>query len=261
MTVKWAPAPASAVREAVKRLLGFLSLLLILSACSAQNRATSPKEVRNLAGSTQVQQSRKAAEEHLRSIVHAYDKNTALTPGFVTVNDMCVGGAAKEWFFPTGDDQYKIRCAMRVTAYYGADPHQIADVLDGIFTAGDRDSFAGAPGGTIPFNHDYYRRHLVAYYRGHGPNPTGPNTPEPAQVFDPSQTLSWDTVRSSQKKPVEEHDLCVRSDPPVTRCLHEPASKTVADIRKQYGAVFKLEISVANYYQVSKNGKVTQTWK
>ncbi|MFD4946436.1 hypothetical protein ACFWNT_28840 [Streptomyces sp. NPDC058409] len=263
MTVKWAPASASAMRDAVKRLLGFLSLLLVLtlSACSSQNRATSPKEVRDLADSTQAQQSRKAAEEHLRNIVHAYDKNTALTLGLVTVNDMCIGGAAKEWFFPTGDDQYKIRCAMRVTAYYGADPHRIGDVLDGIFTAGDRDSLAGAPRGTIPFNHDYYRRHLVDYYRGHGPNPTGPHTQEPAQVFDPSQTLSWDTVRSSRKKLVEEQDPCVKSEPPVTRCLHEPTSKTVADIRKQYGTVFKLEISAANYYQVSKDGKIIQTFE
>lgn len=263
MTVKWVLAAACAVRDAVKRLFGILSLLLILtlSACSSQNRATSPKEVRKLAGSTQVQQSRQATEEHLRSIVHAYDKNTPLALGLITVNDMCTGGAAKDWFFPSGDDQYKIRCDMSVTAYFGADPLRIGDVLDGVFTAGDHDSSAGAPGNTIPFNHDYYRRSLVDYYRGHGPNPTGPNTPEPAQVFDPSQTLSWDTVHSNHKKLVEEPDSCVKSDLPVTRCLREPASKSVAGIRKKHGMVFKLEISAANYYQISKDGRIVHAWR
>ncbi|WP_328885632.1 hypothetical protein [Streptomyces sp. NBC_00316] len=260
MTANRATAAVSAVRNATERLpgvLGLLGLLLALSACSSQDRATGPKEVRELAGSTQARQSREAAEEPLRTMVRAYDENTPLTLGLVTVNDRCVGGAAKEWFFQTGDDQYKIRCTMSVTAYYGADPHRIGDVLDGIFTAGDHDSSAGAAAGTIPFGHDDFRRRLVAYYRGHGQNPTGPGTPEPAQVFDPWQTLSWDTVRSAKKSLVAEPDPCVKSDPPVTRCLREPASKTVADIRRQYGMVFELQTSMAEYYRVSKNGKTS----
>lgn len=259
MTENRATSAASAMRSAAKRLPGVLGVLLILalSACSSQNRATSPKEVRKLAGRAQAQQSREAAEKHLRTVVHSYDENTPLTLGLVTVDDRCIGGAAKEWFFPTGDDQYKIRCAMSVTAYYGADPHRIGDVLDGIFTAGDHDSATGAAAGTIPFGHDDFRRRLVDYYRGHGPNPTGPDTPEPAQVFDPSQTLSWDTVRSTGKILVAEPDPCAKSDPPVTRCLREPASKTVADLRQQYGMVFKLQLSMDEYYRVSKDGKAS----
>ncbi|MEU4351774.1 hypothetical protein [Streptomyces sp. NPDC023838] len=260
MTVKWAPPALSAVRDAVKRLLGLL-LILALSACSSQDRATSPEEVRKLADSAQAQRSRKAAEDHLRTIVNAYAKNTPLILGLVTVNDLCAGGAAKQWFFQTGDDQYKIRCAMRITAYYGADPHRIADVLDGILTAGDHDSSDGAPGGTIPFHHGSHGSPLVDYYRGKAPNPPGQNAPEPALLFDPSQTLSWDTVRSSERKLIDEPDPCPSNDPPVTRCLREPASRTVADIRKKYGMVFKLEISMINYYRVSKDGKIVHAWR
>ncbi|MFD9487598.1 hypothetical protein ACFWBX_27250 [Streptomyces sp. NPDC059991] len=260
MTVKWTSPAASALRDVATRLLGLVSLLLILalSACSAQSRATSPKEVRKLAGGAQAQQSRKAAEEHLRAIVNAYAKNTPLSLGLVTVDDMCAGGSAKQWFFPTGDDRYKIRCDMRITAYYGADPRRIADVLDGILAAGDDDSSDGAPGSTIPFPHG---RALVNYYRGHGLNPSGPNAPEPALLSDPSQTLSWDTVRSSQKKLVDEPDLCPANDPPVTRCLREPSTKTVADIRRQHGMVFKLAIAEITYYRVSKDGKTVKTWR
>ncbi|MGW2631262.1 hypothetical protein ACWC2K_18240 [Streptomyces chattanoogensis] len=109
----------------------------------------------------------------------------------------------------------------------------MGDVLDGIFTAGDHRSIDGAPRKTIPFPHDDYRRRLVTHYRGHGPNPTGPNTVEPSQVSNSGQTLSWDTVRSSQRKLIQEPGPCPKSDPPVTRCLREPAQKTVADIRRQ----------------------------
>ncbi|MFE6688564.1 hypothetical protein ACFVFQ_19095 [Streptomyces sp. NPDC057743] len=258
MTTKQTKNAATALRNAGKRLFGLLSVLLVfaLTACSSQNRATSPKEIRRLAGSKQAEESRHKAEKHLRSIADAYGKKTPLTLALITVDDICSGGEAKQWFFQDGKDQYKIRCALRLTAYYGADPHRIGDVLDGIFTAGDHYSSDDAPGDTIPFNHDSYRRRLVGYYRGHGPNPTGPETQEPAQVFNPSQTLSWDTVRSSKRRLVQELSPCMESDPPVTRCLREPTQKTVADIREQYGMVFKLELPVTDYYKVSKKGEV-----
>ncbi|MFF1476664.1 hypothetical protein ACFVYD_03615 [Streptomyces sp. NPDC058301] len=68
-------------------------------------------------------------------------------------------------------------------------------------------------------------------------------------------------MRSSQEKLVEEPDPCVTSDPPVSRCLREPAAKTVADIRQEYGMVFKLEIQMASYYNVSKDGKTVKSWR
>ncbi|WP_414168087.1 hypothetical protein ACMATS_14220 [Streptoverticillium reticulum] len=45
------------------------------------------------------------------------------------------------------------------------------------------------------------------------------------------------------------------NDPPVSRVVREPASTTVADIRKQYGMVFKLDLDSGDYYKVFKPGK------
>ncbi|MFD9502184.1 hypothetical protein [Streptomyces sp. NPDC060035] len=250
MTKTWAPRTTSGGRGTVRCLLGLL-LFLAVPACSSDHRATSPEEVRERAAGPPAQEARKAAEDYLRTTVRAYDKDTPLVLGLVRVNDRCIGGAAKEWFFQTGDDRYRIRCDLHITAYYGADPQQIGDTLDAVLTAGDHDVSA-SPSGPIPFGHDDYRGRLVDYYREHGPNPTGPDTPEPAHLFAPPQTLSWDTLRSSPKTLVNESGPCTEDDPPVTRCLREPTSRTVADLRQQHGMVFELEMSASDYYQVLK---------
>ncbi|MGW2866496.1 hypothetical protein, partial [Streptomyces sp. NPDC001205] len=249
MTAKRALPALTAMRESASRALGIL-LVFALSACSPQARATSPQEVRELAGSPGAQQSRKTAEDRMRGIVNAYAKNTPLTLGLVAIHDVCAGGRAKELFFQDGKDEYKIRCNLQITAYYGADANRIADVLNGILAAGDHYSSDETPDpyATIPFHHQHGRSSLVDYYRGAGPNPNGPNTPEPTNMFAIGQNLSWDTVRSSEKKLISEPDPCLDHNPPVVRCLREPASKTVADIRKQHGMVFKLELSAVLYY-------------
>ncbi|MET7367504.1 hypothetical protein ABZS61_16925 [Streptomyces sp. NPDC005566] len=248
MTMTRAPRATSGGRRAAGCLPGLL-LVLAVTACSAADRATSPEEVRELASGTQAQEARKTAEDYRRNTVRAYDRDTPLTLGLVTVTDTCIGGAAREWFFPTDDDRYRIHCDLRITAYYGADPKRIGDVLDGILTAGDHDVSASSPG-PIPFEHG---GPLVDYYRGKGPNPTGPGTPEPARLSTPGQTLSWDTLRSSRATPVAESGPCPPDDPPVTRCLREPASATVAGLRKQYGMVFALELSASDYYTVLRD--------
>ncbi|HWU04898.1 MAG TPA: hypothetical protein VN520_00560 [Streptomyces sp.] len=257
MTTSRAPA-SPAVRRRIGPLLG-LCLVLALSACSSEDRATGPGELRELAGSAGAQESRATAERHLRAVVQAYDRRTPLTLGLVTVEDVCAGGAAKQWLLPSGDEGHRVSCTMRVTAYYGAGPGKIGDVLDGVFTAGDRDSSAGVVADAVPFGHDHYRRALVDHYRGRGPNPAGPDTPEPTQVSDPSQTLSWDTVRSSPKTLVADPDPQTGSDPPVTRHLREPASATVPDIRERYGMVFELKLSPTEYYRVSRKGATVRT--
>lgn len=251
MTMTWDPSVTSCGRRAVRCLLGLL-LVLAVPACSAEYRATSPEEVRELAAGPPAREARKEVEDHFRTAVRAYDERTPLALGLVTVHDTCFGGAAKEWFFQTGDDQFRIRCSMRLTAYYGGDPQRIGDVLDGVLTAGDHDASAFPPG-PILFGHGDYRGRLVDYYRGKGPNPTGPNAPEPVQLSLHPQDLSWDTLRSSPRTPVEESYPCTEDDPPVTRCLREPESRTVADIRKQYGMVFKLEMSGSDYYRLFKD--------
>ncbi|MFI6056264.1 hypothetical protein ACIBCO_40165 [Streptomyces violascens] len=255
MTVKRTLSALSAVRETISRALGLL-LVFALSACSSQDRATSPQEVRTLAGSPQAQQSRKIAEDRLRAIVNEYAKNTPLALGLVTLDDICAGGKARELFFQSGDDQYKIRCNLRLTAYFGADPRHMGDVLDGVLTAGDRYASDHDDSAPIPFHHLNGRSSFVDYYRGTGPNPNGPNSQEPAGLFGRLQSLSWDSVRSTQKMLISEAPGCLENNPPVTRCLREPASKTLADIRKQYGMVFKLELPTVLYLTVYKDGKI-----
>ncbi|MEU5540459.1 hypothetical protein [Streptomyces sp. NPDC020362] len=227
------------------------TVVFAVSGCSSQDRATSPEEVRKLAGSAQAAHGRQRTQDRLRDVVQTYAKDTPLGPGMVVIRDTCFGGAAKQWLESNGDDAYKIRCSMRVTAYYGVDPKRVGSVLDGVLAAGDR------PGSLIAFGHDYYRNHLVDYYRGHGPNPSGPHAPEPTQLFDSSQTLAWDPLHDRNPRLlVDEPEQCPKNDPPVTRCLRESGSGSVADIRKRHGMVFKLELGSTEYYEVAKDGQV-----
>lgn len=46
------------------------------------------------------------------------------------------------------------------------------------------------------------------------------------------------------------HDF--HHDPPMQRPLHEPASTGVADLRREYGMVFKVTMPVKNYFTVRK---------
>ncbi|MCT9092574.1 hypothetical protein N4G70_27425 [Streptomyces sp. ASQP_92] len=255
MTSRRALPALATVREAVARYLGVLAVFA-LSACSAEDRATPPHEVRELAGSPQAQQYRKKLEDQLRATVNAYAKDTPLTLSLLTINDVCAGGKARKLFFQDGDDRYKIRCDMRATAYFGAGPHRIGDVLDGILAGCDRAQKTPDPLDTIPFRHGPDgRSSLVDYYRGVGPNPNSPSTLEPSYLYADRQRLTWDTLRSSRKTLVAD-TVCRDDDPPVVRCLREPAGRTVDDIRKQHGMVFKLEISNIDYYIVSKKGTI-----
>ncbi|WP_030840423.1 hypothetical protein [Streptomyces hygroscopicus] len=233
--------------------------MLGVASCSAVDNAISLEETRKLGGSTKAEQARQNAEKHLVAIAHTYDKETPLTLALVTVKDYCASGSGGA--LPSGDDTYKIRCTVDVTGYYGADRDRIGDVMDGVLSAGDRQASATTPGEGIDFGHDDYRNKLVAYYRGHGPNPSGPDTTEPTQLSDGSQTLEWDMVRTKQHQTlIEEPPACGKPDPPVTRCSHKPESDTVADIRGKYGMVFKMSMTPVNYYQVYKDGKTYTNW-
>ncbi|MFE3519677.1 hypothetical protein [Streptomyces sp. NPDC059166] len=247
--------PRSPVRRpSVRRAAIAAALLLLLSssACSSQDRATSPGELRGLASGAPAKKAREETESHLRAVAGEYDRRTPLTLGLVAVDDRCAGGSEKEWLSPSEDDRYRIRCTLRLTAWFGADPDRIGDTLDAVFTAGDRASPAGAPAVSVPFGHDDYRGRLVDYYRGRGPNPTGPGAPEPTQVSDPSQTLSWDTARSTARTLVEEPQECGDVIPPVSRCLREPEGARVAGLRNRYGTVFRLDLTPSAYYEVLK---------
>jgi hypothetical protein len=230
-----------------KTLWGAVATVAVLavSACSAQSRATSPKEVRQLAGSAQALQARERTESRLRGVARAYADGTPLTLGMLVVRDTCLGGAAKQLFGSNGDDTYKILCFLKITAYYGAEPARIASVLDAVLTAGDR------VGSGIPFTHDA-NGSIVDRYRDHA------GSVDETQLSVPWHTLSWDPVRGDRPRLlIPEPDPCpTGEDLPVSRCLREPKDQTVAAIRKRYGMVFELDLSEPEYYKVSKKGRV-----
>ncbi|MFG3029437.1 hypothetical protein ACGFZJ_13125 [Streptomyces sp. NPDC048253] len=223
--------------------------LLAVSAC-AQDGATSPETVRELAGSAEAVSTREQVEQGIRKTVDHWDAHTALTLGLVTLDDSCVGGKAEEWFFQDGDDEYEIRCTMYVSAYFGADPRRMPDTIDGILTAGDPEN------SPIPFGHDFiYATKVVDYYRGRTGDPQGPGTGEPRELFSAGTvTLDWDQVRrSGTRQLIEEVPSCAPGVPPVKRCLREPASAGVATLRREYGMVFKLVFPSSNYFTVYKD--------
>ncbi|MBL1082311.1 hypothetical protein JK359_10000 [Streptomyces actinomycinicus] len=222
-----------------------------MSAC-AQDGATSPETVRKLAGSAEAVRARKQTEQRMREAIAHWDAHTPLTLGRIGVDDRCVGGQAEDLFFQDGGDQYKIRCTMSVDAYFGADPRRVSDTIDGVLTAGDPD---GSP---IPFGHDFfYATKVVDYYRGRTGDPQGPGTGEPHDLFSAGElTLEWDQVRQKGKRElIEEQAVCTPGDPPVERCLREPSSASVADLRRKYGMVFRVSFSSSNYFTVYKDGR------
>ncbi|MGW6144789.1 hypothetical protein [Streptomyces sp. NPDC055140] len=242
-------APRQQQRSRIRRALALplsVILVLVLAACGS---ATSEKTVRRLAGSPEAVKARQEAESASRDTIAAWDAKTPLTLGLVVLEDSCAGGQAKEWFFQTGDDRYKIRCTMYVTAYFGADPRRVADTIDGVLTAGDR---TGSP---IPFGHDFqYARTVVDYYRGKTSDPQGPGTGEPKELFSAGTiTLNWDQVHTRDTRElIEEPRPCTPHHPPMRRCLHEPTSTSVADLRREYGMVFQLTFPTRNYFIVWK---------
>ncbi|MGA5037068.1 hypothetical protein ACPCA8_08400 [Streptomyces capoamus] len=249
-------------RRAVGSKCGWRSLavgiLVSVSACSTiPDRAVGEKQLRRLGESGQAVQARKRAEQRLRAVARAYDDRTPLSLGLVVVHDVCVPGSGPGWFFQQKTDNYEVVCSMNITAYYGADPRHMADTLDGLLTAGDHDR-PGAAGSarSFPFPHDDYGRRLVAYYRGHGPNPQGSHAPEPAMMAASGRTLTWDTTRGgAPHRLVEEPYAGLVDDPPVSRAVRDPDTTTVAAVRKRYGMVFKLELPYSDYFGVLKNGR------
>ncbi|MEU8976630.1 hypothetical protein AB0D11_47145 [Streptomyces monashensis] len=233
-------------------------VLLAASACSTTpDRAVSDKQLRKLGESSQAVRARERAEQRLRGVAQAFADRTPLSLGLVVVHDVCVPGSGPGWFFQQKIDDCKVVCSMNITAYYGADPRHMGDTLDRILTAGDH-ARSGPAGSArpIPFTHDDQGKRLVAYYQGHGPNPQGPRAAEPTRLAVSGQTLTWDTTHgNASHRLVEEPYAGLVDDPPVSRVARAPKSATVADIRKRYGLVFKLELPYSDYYGVLKNGR------
>ncbi len=225
-----------------------LAIVLVL-AVGACGRATSEKTVRKLASSPEAVKARHEAESAGRSTIATWESETPLTLGLVVIEDICIGGRDTEWLLPTGDDKYKIRCAMAISAYFGADPRMVADTIDGVLSAGDR------PGSPIPFNRDFvYARTVVDYYRGNSEASSGSNAVEPTELLSTEGVaLNWDQVRGDNgRELIDEPRSCTPHDPPIRRCIQEPESTSIRDLRRQYGMVFKITIPVKNYHTIRK---------
>ncbi|MFI1762515.1 hypothetical protein ACH41H_10780 [Streptomyces sp. NPDC020800] len=201
-----------------------------------------------MAGSSQAVAARQKAEKQLRKVVREFADRTPLALGMVVVRDNCPTGRGEQPFFQDGSDTYKIKCWMTATAYYGADPRHMDDVVDGILTAGESHP-------DIPFTHDETGSKLLAYYRHHGPNPNGPKALDPSEVFAWGQSLTWDPVRDHDPGRLIEEPSPGKNDPPVQRFVREPESATVAGVRKRYGMVFRLQLASTDYYKVFKSGR------
>jgi hypothetical protein len=241
--------PRQEQRLGIRRAFRLPLTIVLVLALGACGRATSEKTVRKLAGSPEAVKARQEAESAVRSTIGAWDAETPLTLGLVVLEDVCIGGRSKEWFFQTGDDNYRIRCMLSITAYFGADPRTVADTIDGVLSAGDKN---GSP---IAFNHDFlYARTVVDYYRGNNGPPPGKDTVEPTQLSKAGAiTLRWDQVRGKNRRElIDEPRSCTPHDPPIQRCLKEPGSTSVRDVRNKYGMVFKITIPVNNYYTIRK---------
>ncbi|MEU6587727.1 hypothetical protein ABZ923_00565 [Streptomyces sp. NPDC046881] len=244
----------AAGRRSVWGSLAVIVLFAVPACSTTPDRAVSDRQLRKLGESGQAVRARERAQQRLQGVARAYADRTSLSLGLVVVHDVCVPGSGPGWFFQQETDDDKVVCSMNVTAYYGADPGHMSDTLDGILTAGDhaRSGPAGS-GSPIPFTHDDRGKRLLAYYRGHGPNPQGAKAPEPTRLAVSGQTLTWDTTRgSAPRRLVEEPYAGLVDDPPVSRVARDPKTTTVAAIRKRYGLVFKLELPYSDYYRVLK---------
>lgn len=204
----------------------FAVALFTLSACASPDRAVGSRELRKLGNSGQAAQARQREEKHLRRVAQAYADRNHLSLGLVVVHDTCGPGSGPGWFFQQETNDYKVACSMSTTAYYGADLKRMNDDLDGPLTV-DRGQGAGDPGAADPGQEVYY-----------------------------GQKMTWNTVRDHDSRDlVKEPYRDPANDPPVFRVVREPASATVAGIRRQYGMVFELDLGSGDYYKVFKAGK------
>jgi len=205
---------------------GFVAAgLVVLGNVYDQLSRTRPGTVRRLAGGRQAEQARAETEQRLRNIVLAYEAaTTSLTLRLLSVEDVCSGGGG--WTF-TAEGAYKVSCTLYVTAYYSV-RGDMGAALSEILAAGDR------PGSPMPF----------------GGTALPPDPRETGQLLAAGQSLAWDTPRRA----VEELRPCLRrrNEPPVYRCLREPAELTVSAVRQTYGTVLQLGLNPVVYFRVGR---------
>ncbi|MGQ4381713.1 hypothetical protein ACN6K9_006355 [Streptomyces sp. SAS_267] len=232
------------------------AVLITLSACAPPGRAIGDDGLRELGESGQAHRARERTEAHLRDVAGSYAGPGGLFLSLVVVHDICVPGSGPGAITQDDTDDYRISCSMDLTAYYGADPGHVADVLDDILDKGTAARHRqDTRGGGVPFTHDAGTDRIVAYYRDSGGTTAADRSPEPNRMAASGRRLTWDTVRDRDPaRLIEEPYSHLVDDPPVSRVAREPKGATVAATRRRHGMVFELELDSVGYYKVLKSG-------
>lgn len=190
-------------------------------------------------------------------MVDAYGSRTLLDLKVKAVEDDCVGGEKHRLMYPDDRDQYKMKCSMQIVGYYGARPGAFGEVLDSVFRAGDAAARAHKSEEGVGLPYDDFRRRLVAYYARKGPNPLGPHASQPTSVGTAPQELTWDSSGDGEISLVPEPEPCRASELVVRRCIRNPKRLSVAAVRREYGMVVEVKLSIVDYYVVDRQGKAS----
>ncbi|MES9525254.1 hypothetical protein [Streptomyces capoamus] len=187
--------------------------------------STSRGKAHRLCSGAAARQARHASEAGLREIAGAYQEMTPLTLRLLVIDDHCVPGTLDRDLFAPRRPAYKVRCRIRLTAYYTSSLPP-SDTIDAILTAGDR------PLSPIPFTH------------GHDGTGTELVPGPPGDRVRAGHVLDWDHPGRTLPEPEEAHR--------VYRRVHEPPHATVAGVRHQHGVVYRLTLPADDYYRVPR---------
>ncbi|MEV7755973.1 hypothetical protein [Streptomyces griseofuscus] len=224
-----AEGPSALTRRPVRTVLLRSAGTALLLAWSLFERAlslivsTGPRKAHRLASGKAAQQTRHASEARLRAIADGYEEQTPLMLRLLVIDDHCIPGTLDWDLFTLCRPTYKLRCWMRLTAYYTS-PLPSSDTIDAILAAGDQ------PLSAIPFTHEH--------------DGTGTEL-IPAPLGDrirAGHVLDWDSRIRTLPEPEENSGLY--------RHVHEPLHATVADIRHQHGSIYRLVLPADDYDRI-----------
>ncbi|MFI1769678.1 hypothetical protein ACH41H_47925 [Streptomyces sp. NPDC020800] len=187
--------------------------------------STSRRKARRLASGEAARQARHASEARLRNIAGRYEEKTPLALRLLALDDHCVPGTLGWDLFSPRRPTWKVRCWMRLTAYYTS-PLSVSDTIDAILTAGDQ------PLSPIPFTHEHDGTGAELI-----PGP-------PGDRVRAGHVLDWDNPSRTLPGPEENTGL--------HRRVYEPPGATVTAIRHQHGVIYRLTLPVDDYYRIPR---------
>ncbi|MGW0886490.1 hypothetical protein [Streptomyces sp. NPDC002671] len=187
--------------------------------------STSRRKAHRLASGEAARQARQSSEARLRTIAGRYEEETPLTLRLLAIDDHCMPGTPDWDLFSPRWPTCKVRCCMRLTAYYTS-PLPVSDTIDAILTAGDQ------PLSPIPFTHEHdgTATELI-------PGP-------PGDRVRAGHVLDWDNPSHTLPGPEENPSLCRR--------VYEPTHATVTAIRHQHGIIYRLTLPADDYYRIPR---------